>query len=102
MNPEIKNNNVDYLYDNFIKETVSLEYIFSRKINSMAITHVMKQSFENITFPYKNITIKYCYNCCCIITLTEYLKKWKIYINNNIKLVNEIDALRKKNSFVKI
>lgn len=99
MNSELKINNVDYLYDEFIKETRALERIFSRELNSMALTDVMKKEFENNTLPYKNITIKYCYNCCCIITLNEYLKKWKIYINNNIKLVNEIDALRKKKLF---
>lgn len=83
--------------EKFNQETDCLNRIFSRQIQSAAYSDIMKQKFMKGMPSYmEKLANAYCYDCCYIISLNKYLKRWRVYINNNENLIKNITDVRYK------
>lgn len=83
--------------EKFNKETECLNRLFSRHIRSAAYTDSMNIEFmKGMPFYMTNIVDNYCYDCCYIIVLNQYLTRWRVYINNTSDLIDCIDDMRHK------
>lgn len=87
----------ELMVEKFNQETVYLNRIFSRQIQSAAYSDIMKSTFMKGMPSYmEKLVNTHCYDCCYIISLNEYLKCWRVYINNNENLINNITDVRNK------
>ena len=87
----------DIISEKFNQETECLNRIFSRKIRSSAYTDSMNIEFmKGMPFYMTNIFDNCCYDCCYIVILNEYLRRWRVYINNTSELIGYIDDMRHK------
>lgn len=81
----------------FNQETNCLNRLFSRQLQSAAYSDEMKNQFINGMPDYMIKSVNNCcYDCCYIISLNEYLNRWRVYINNNNDLIGNIEDIRHK------
>lgn len=90
-------NTSELMHQHFGNETECLNRIFSRQIQSAAYSELMKFKFMNGMPDYmEKLANSYCYDCCYVVSLNEYLKRWRVFINNNSSLIGFVDDMRDK------
>lgn len=92
-NSEVSNGGIDIdidmvMRDAFIRDSNCLYRILNNYMDSQAINYKVRDDFKKDMPLYMlNMSEKYCYDCASICVLNEYLKRWRVYINNKDDLV---------------